>query len=385
MPEIQLKDVTMIFPFVKVTGLFDRKQKAEILKKQQSMPYLSNEGVIAVQHIDLTVSDGEFVVILGPSGAGKSTLLRIIAGLERPTLGTVYFDGQDYSDVRAEDRDVSMVFQNYSLYPNQTVYENIAFPLEVKHLPREEIEKEVYAIADLLGMRTILNRLPKELSGGERQRTSLARALVRRPSVLLLDEPFSNLDVLLRRQLRKELKRIHDVYGTTFIYVTHYQNDALALADRIIVLKDGIIQMDDTAANVYNYPVNRFVAEFMGMPAYNTVDGIPVSKDGSLSVWGNELRLSPEQLRSLNGDLEVSAGIRGANISITKQGLPAQVSYVEQIESDLYIHLSMQGEEIIAVEKSVRDNSMKYHRGQKVFLTFDSDRIHLFDGSGKRI
>ena len=385
MPEIRLQDVTKIYPFVKVSGLFDRKQKTEMLKKQQSMPYLSNEGVIAVQHIDLTVRDGEFVVILGPSGAGKSTLLRIISGLERPTLGTVLFDGKDYTDVRAEDRDVSMVFQNYSLYPNQTVYQNIAFPLEVKHTPREEIEKEVYALADLLGMRPILNRYPKELSGGEKQRTSLARALIRRPSVLLLDEPFSNLDILLRRQLRKELKRIHEAYKTTFIYVTHYQTDALTLADRIVVLKDGIIQMDDTAANVYNFPASRFVADFMGTPVFNFADRIPVSKDGSFSVWGNDLKLDPGQLRKLNGDLSVDAGIRGTNIAVSGQGVPAEVTYVEQIEADLYIHLLLGGEELIAVEKIISNDALRYYRGQKVFLTFDTDRIHLFDGAGNRI
>jgi multiple sugar transport system ATP-binding protein len=278
-----------------------------------------------------------------------------------------------------------MVFQNYSLYPNQTVYQNIAFPLEVKHTPREEIEKEVYALADLLGMRPILNRYPKELSGGEKQRTSLARALIRRPSVLLLDEPFSNLDILLRRQLRKELKRIHEAYKTTFIYVTHYQTDALALADRIVVLKDGIIQMDDTAAAVYNQPVNRFVADFMGTPAFNFSGRIPVAKDGSFSAWGNELRLNAEQLHKLNGDRAVEAGIRGTNISISANGVPAVVSYVEQIEADLYIHLLLQGEELVAVEKIVSNDALKYNRGHKVYLTFDTDRIHLFDGEGKRL
>ena len=385
MPEIRLQDVTKIFPFVKVAGLFGRKQKKEILKKQQSMPYLSNEGVIALQHIDLTIKDGEFVVVLGPSGAGKSTLLRIIAGLERPTLGTVSFDGQDYTDVRAEDRDVSMVFQNYSLYPNQTVYQNIAFPLEVKHTPREEIEKDVHDIAELIGIEQILGRLPKDLSGGEKQRTALARALIRRPAVLLLDEPFSNLDVLLRRQLRNELRRIHDTYQTTFIYVTHYQNDALTLADRIVIVKDGIIQMDDTAANVYNYPVNRFCAEFMGTPAISFANRVTVSEDGSFTVWGNKLKLNSEQTEKLNGDHYIDAGIRGTNIAIREHGVPAQVEYVEQIEADLFIHLSVQGEQVVAIERSGSDDVMRYQRGQDVFLDFDTDRIHLFNISGTRI
>ena len=385
MPEIRLQDVTKIFPFVKVAGLFGRKQKKEVLKKQQSMPYLSNEGVIALQHIDLTIKDGEFVVVLGPSGAGKSTLLRIIAGLERPTLGTVSFDGQDYTDVRAEDRDVSMVFQNYSLYPNQTVYQNIAFPLEVKHTPREEIEKDVHDIAELIGIEQILGRLPKDLSGGEKQRTALARALIRKPAVLLLDEPFSNLDVLLRRQLRNELRRIHDTYQTTFIYVTHYQNDALTLADRIVIVKDGIIQMDDTAANVYNYPVNRFCAEFMGTPAISFANRVPVSEDGSFTVWGNKLKLNGEQTEKLNGDHYIDAGIRGTNIAIREHGVPAQVEYVEQIEADLFIHLSVQGEQVVAIERSGSDDVMRYQRGQDVFLDFDTDRIHLFNISGTRI
>ena len=262
MADIRLEDVTMIYPFQKVTGIFGRKQKKEILARQMAMPYTSNEGVVALQHCSFGVSEGELLGILGPSGSGKSTILRIIAGLERPSLGSVYFGNIDCTTTRPEDRDVSMVFQNYALYPNQTVFKNIAFPLEVKHIPRDEIKIKVEELSELLGIEDKLGNLPAELSGGERQRVAIGRALIREPGILLLDEPFSNLDPQMKEKLRTWLKKLHDSVRTPFIYVTHDRNDAMALSDRIIVIKDGIIQMDDTPLNVYNNPVNEFVADF---------------------------------------------------------------------------------------------------------------------------
>ncbi len=226
------------------------------------MPYTSNEGVVALQHCSFTVKEREFLGILGPSGSGKSTILRIIAGLERPSLGTVWFGDKDYTYEKPEDRDVSMVFQNYALYPNQTVFQNISFPLEVKHTPRGEIKEKVENMCNLLGLSDKMESLPQELSGGERQRVAIGRALIREPAVLLLDEPFSNLDPQLKEKLRIWLKELHQKVQATFIYVTHERNDAMAMSDRIIVLKDGIIQMDDTPLNVYQNPANEFVAEF---------------------------------------------------------------------------------------------------------------------------
>lgn len=385
MPEIKLLDVTKIYPFQKVTGLFGRKQQELILKQQKSMPHLSNEGVIALQHFTTTIKDGEFVAVLGPSGSGKSTLLRVIAGLEYPSVGMVRFDDVDFNDVRAEDRDVAMVFQNYSLYPNQTVYKNIAFPLEVKHMPREDVEREVRQIAELMNLDDKLERLPQELSGGEKQRVAIARSLVKRPGVLLLDEPFSNLDPEMRAKLRVQLKKIHNVYKTTFIYVTHDQYDALYLADRIIILKDGITQMDDTAVNVYNYPVNRFCAEFIGTPLMNFFDDVKVEKDGSFEILGNRYQLSNQQRHKIRNNMMVDVGIRGTNISIGREGVSAKVVYTEMIESDLIIHLKAEEHEMVAVEKISNFDEVKYLPEQEVKITLDSEYFHVFDKEGNRV
>ena len=385
MPEIKLLDVTKIYPFQKVTGLFGRKQQELILKQQKSMPHLSNEGVIALQHFTTTIKDGEFVAVLGPSGSGKSTLLRVIAGLEYPSVGMVRFDDVDFNDVRAEDRDVAMVFQNYSLYPNQTVYKNIAFPLEVKHMPREDVEREVRQIAELMNLDDKLERLPQELSGGEKQRVAIARSLVKRPGVLLLDEPFSNLDPEMRAKLRVQLKKIHNVYKTTFIYVTHDQYDALYLADRIIILKDGITQMDDTAVNVYNYPVNRFCAEFIGTPLMNFFVDVKVEMDGSFEILGNRYQLSNQQRHKIRNNMMVDVGIRGTNISIGREGVSAKIVYTEMIESDLIIHLKAAEHEMVAVEKISNFDEVKYLPEQEVKITLDSEYFHVFDKEGNRV
>ncbi|MBR4462009.1 MAG: ABC transporter ATP-binding protein [Erysipelotrichaceae bacterium] len=385
MPDITLKDVTMIYPFQKVTGLIGRKQKQLILKQQQEMPYTSNEGVIALQHFDCVFEDGTFTVILGPSGSGKSTLLRIIAGLERPVLGEVWFDDVLYNDVQAQERDVAMVFQNYSLYPNQTVYQNIAFPLEVKHIPREEIEEEVKKIAGLLRLEEKLNRLPQELSGGEKQRVAIARSLIRKPAVLLFDEPFSNLDVLMRKELRNELKKIHEIYKTTFIYVTHDQYDALYLAERIVILKDGIKQMDASAADVYNYPVNRFCAEFIGSSTFNLFEDIPVSKDGKYKLFGETYELTNKQQKQLGKEKMLDLGIRGTNLAVANDGVDAIIEYTEMIETDLILHAKAEEKEIILVEKMDGNNEMKYMRGQEIRIALDPKYFHLFNKKGERI
>ncbi|MBQ6333905.1 MAG: ABC transporter ATP-binding protein [Erysipelotrichaceae bacterium] len=383
MGNIVLDDVTMIYPFQKVDGLFDRKQKKLILEKQKAMPYTSNEGVIALQHFSAEIKEGEFVVILGPSGSGKTTLLRIIAGLERPVLGTVSFDGVDGEELKAEDRDIAMVFQNYALYPNQSVYQNLAFPLEVKHTPREEIEKEVYEVSELLDIADKLKKLPDELSGGEKQRVAIARALIKKPSIMLFDEPFANLDVPMHARLRSELQKIHNKYKTTFIYVTHDQYDALALAERLIILKDGIKQMDDSVANVYNYPINRFCGQFLGSPAMNIFEDVEV-KDGKIKLFDAYYALDHKQLQKLGKERKVDVGIRSVNIEINKVGYPADVEYVENIEADDIIHLDIDGHKI-TVTKKADNGSSQYLRGQKVKLHFDRAYFHIFNKEGERL
>ena len=383
--EIRFEDVTMIYPFQKVTGIFGRKEKEKIRKAQEAMPFTSNEGVIALQHINLTIRDKVFTVIVGPSGSGKSTLLRLIAGLERPTLGTITFDGQDVSMIKAEDRDIAMVFQNYSLYPNQTVYQNIAFPLEVRHMPREQVEEEVKKIAALLGLDKKLDRLPQDLSGGEKQRVAIARSLVRHPKALLLDEPFSNLDAPMRRKLRNELKKVHRAYETTFVYVTHDQYDALSLSEDLIVLKDGLLKMSGPASRLYNEPSDIFCASFLGSPEMNFFKDVPVSSDGVVSFCGEHVSLKPSQKKALKKKNRVTLGIRPANIMIAEEGEEASVEYVELIEADLIIHCEYNSQKLTILEKAKSDLFIPYERGQVIRIRMDKERFHLFDEEGNRI
>lgn len=377
MPKVIFKDVSMVYPFVSVTGLFNRKERKELLAKQKAMPYTSNEGVVALQHFNASINDGEFVVIVGPSGSGKTTILRIVAGLEKPSLGEVYFDDELMNNVKPEDRDVAMVFQNYSLYPNQTVYDNIAFPLRNLHLPREEVDEKVKYIVDLLKLNGKEERLPDELSGGECQRVAIARALVRRPRLFLLDEPFSNLDELMKNNLRSEIKRIQKELGITFIYVTHDQRDALLLADRIIVMDDGILQQNDSAINVYNYPNNLFCGEFVGYPTMNIFKDVEV-KGNKFVFFNKEYKLTAYQSKQINKDKSLILGIRPFNIEISNEGIDATIKYSEVDGNDLLVHCYFDGKEIVVVEKNLNQVGLKYFNNQKVKLKFDEDYFYLF-------
>ena len=383
MSRIELKDVSMVYPFQEVNGLFGRKKKEEILKKQKAMPYTSNEGVVALQHFSAVFHDGEFIAILGPSGSGKSTLLRIIAGLEEPPLGEVLYNNQNLHEIDIDERDIGMVFQTYSLYPNQSVYKNIAFPLEVKHLPREEVQKKVEEMAALVDLSDKLQKLPDELSGGEKQRVAIARALVKDPSVLLLDEPFSNLDVLVRAKLRKLLSRIHEVLHPTIIYVTHDQYDALALAERIVVLKDGITQMDDSVYNVYKTPKNRFVASFVGSPAMNFFDEITINKDGHFQILDQELSLNAQQKKQLNKG-KLTVGIRPIDLHLGRDGVTAVIEYTELANMDLLIHLDLDGRKLTALEKA-KEDQFRYFKGEEVKVSFEKQDLHFFNEEGNRI
>ena len=383
MSRIELKDVSMVYPFQEVGGLFGRKRKEEILKKQKAMPYTSNEGVVALQHFSAVFHDGEFIAILGPSGSGKSTLLRIIAGLEEPPLGEVLYNNQNLHEIDIDERDIGMVFQTYSLYPNQSVYKNIAFPLEVKHLPREEVQKKVEEMAALVDLSDKLEKLPDELSGGEKQRVAIARALVKDPSVLLLDEPFSNLDVLVRAKLRKLLSRIHEVLHPTIIYVTHDQYDALALAERIVVLKDGITQMDDSVYNVYKTPKNRFVASFVGSPAMNFFDEITINKDGHFQILDQELSLNAQQKKQLNKG-KLTVGIRPIDLHLGRDGTSAIIDYTELANMDLLIHLDLDGRKLTALEKA-KEDQFRYFKGEEVKVSFEKQDLHFFNEEGNRI
>jgi len=225
--------------------------------------YPGNDNVQAVKNFNLEIEDKEFIILVGPSGCGKSTTLRMIAGLEEITSGELIIDDKLCNEVEPKDRDIAMVFQNYALYPHMTVYKNIAFGLQLRKMPKDEIDKRVHEAAKILEIEHLLERKPKALSGGQRQRVALGRAMVRNPKVFLLDEPLSNLDAKLRNSMRTEITKLHKKLGTTFIYVTHDQTEAMTMGDRIVVMKDGVIQQTDTPQNLYNYPTNLFVAGFM--------------------------------------------------------------------------------------------------------------------------
>ncbi|MBE6778931.1 MAG: sn-glycerol-3-phosphate ABC transporter ATP-binding protein UgpC, partial [Ruminococcaceae bacterium] len=246
-------------------------------------------GVLAVNDFNLEIKDKEFIIMVGPSGCGKSTTLRMIAGLEEITSGELYIGDRLVNDVAPKDRDIAMVFQNYALYPHMTVFDNMAFGLKLRKTPKDEIKRRVEEAARILDIEHLLDRKPKALSGGQRQRVALGRAIVREPKVFLLDEPLSNLDAKLRAQMRTELSKLHQKLGTTFIYVTHDQTEAMTMADRIVVMKDGVIQQVDSPQNLYDYPCNMFVAGFIGSPQMNFVESVVIEKDGKFFVeFGSE-------------------------------------------------------------------------------------------------
>ena len=382
MTEIELSDVLKIYPYAKVSGVFSRKKKAALLAQQRAMPYTTNEGVIALQHVSAKIAPGEFVVLLGPSGCGKTTLIRLIAGLDEPTLGEVRFDGKCVNALPPEERDVAMVFQNYSLYPHLNVYDNIAFPLRTAHMPAEELDAAVKRMARQLGIEKCLKRLPSELSGGQNQRVAIARALVRRPKLFLLDEPFSNLDAPLRAGLRQTLKRLHEALGTTFIYVTHDQYEALSLATRILVMHDGFVVQDGTPAEVYNRPVNQWVAAFVGAPQMNFFWDLPV-RGGAVELLGRRVTLSAAQLAALGGEETVTAGLRPVHLLLSDDGAAsASVRHVETLGAECVVHLDCDGRELTAVTEQ---GAGQLVRSQRVRLSLLTEKLHFFRADGERI
>lgn len=373
MVDIELDELLKIFPYAETGGIFGRKKRRELLERQKTMPHITNEGVVVLQHISARIRAGEFVVLLGPSGCGKTTLLRLIAGLESPTLGEIRFDGKVVNTLPPEERDVAMVFQNYSLYPHLTVFDNIAFPLRSAHVPREELEAAVCGVAEILEMEEYLSRLPSELSGGQLQRVAIARALVRKPQVFLMDEPFSNLDAPLRAELRRYVKRLHQSLGTTFLYVTHDHNEALSLGQRVLVMRDGMVEQDGTPAEIYFQPVNTYVAASVGTPPMNIFEGITVA-EGCVELLGQRFP-APEA--------GAAVGVRPVNVLRAAEGIPASVLYTERVGSETVVHLRAAGREITAVWET--DQAGGLIPGQGVHLRIPQENLHFFDADGNRI
>ncbi|RLG88616.1 MAG: sugar ABC transporter ATP-binding protein [Thermoprotei archaeon] len=342
--------------------------------------------VKAVDEVTLHVKDGEFVTLLGPSGCGKTTTLLMIAGIYKPTKGRIYFDEMDVTEIPPKDRNVGMVFQSYALYPHMTVYNNIAFPLKLKKVPRNEIDRKVKEVAKLLKIDHLLDRKPAQLSGGQQQRVALARALVKEPDVLLLDEPLSNLDALLRVYMRAELKRLQKTLGITAIYVTHDQVEALSMSDRIVVMKDGKIQQIGSPDEIYSKPSNTFVANFIGTPPMNlipcrVVEGKTLECPGFKYVMKDEIA---EKI--LKDHEEVYFGIRPEDIIISNKDesdVEAHVLVVEPIGRDLVLTIQLEEEYTIKV---LAPPSININPGSKIYLKFRKEKIHLFDKkTGQRI
>ncbi len=340
-----------------------------------------NESVHAVKNVNLTISDKEFLVLVGPSGCGKSTLLRMIAGLEDITSGTMKIGERVVNDISPKDRDIAMVFQNYALYPHMSVYENMAFGLKLRKMPNREVDDRVREAAELLELSNLLDRKPKALSGGQRQRVALGRAIVRKPQVFLFDEPLSNLDAKLRVQMRLEIKKLHQRLQTTMIYVTHDQVEAMTMGDRIVVMKEGIVQQVDTPLNLYGYPNNKFVAGFIGSPAMNFFNGTILKEDTIYYFKTEEFKI-PIREGSFGKNPEKNSkaiilGIRPEHLTISDDTthFKAKLEVIEPLGSEIYLHLKTELRHF-AIRTSKIDD---FNIGQDIYLACETKNMHFFD------
>ena len=353
-------------------------------------------GVTAVSDFNLEIKDKEFIVFVGPSGCGKTTTLRMIAGLEEITEGELFIGDRLVNDVAPKDRKIAMVFQNYALYPHMSVFENMSFGLKLNKTPKEEIKRRVEEAARVLDITHLLDRKPKALSGGQKQRVALGRAIVRHPKVFLLDEPLSNLDAKLRATMRTELTKLHQRVGTTFVYVTHDQVEAMTMATRIVVMKDGLIQQVDTPQNLYDKPCNIFVAGFIGTPQMNFINGVLNKKgddlffsfeEGAYTIKLDEAKAKDEALVPYYGK-EVVLGIRPEGLkddarsleAFADSSLEAYVDVTELMGAEIYLYLKMGETNLISRVPSPSQSKA----GDKIKIAFDTSRIHIFDKDTER-
>jgi len=341
----------------------------------------------AVNDFCLDIEDGEFIVLVGPSGCGKSTTLRLIAGLEVISSGEMYIGDRLVNEVHPRDRDIAMVFQNYALYPQMTVYDNMSFSLKMRKVPKADIDRTIKQAADLLRIDQLLNRKPGQLSGGQRQRVALGRAIVRDPRVFLFDEPLSNLDAKLRIAMRAELLELHQRLKTTIIYVTHDQLEAMTMGNRIVVMKDGLIQQVDTPDMVYNHPVNRFVGGFIGSPSMNFIDCTLVRRDGGLvaATGGLELKIPDPYVKKAEKyiDDRVTLGIRPEHLTDSaglqdpdpKASFQATIRVIESAGSEKLVHIRNENDTMVAR----LDPHVRLRIGDVVAFTARMESAHIFD------
>ena len=391
MASLTLKNIKKIYPF---SG-DDLKESKKKKKKDDDNPekekvnlQITEKGVVAVQEFNLDVQDKEFIVLVGPSGCGKSTTLRMIAGLEEITEGELYVGDRLVNDIAPKDRDIAMVFQNYALYPHMTVYDNMAFGLKLRHVPKAEIDQKVKEAAEILDITQYLGRKPKALSGGQRQRVAIGRAIVRDPKVMLMDEPLSNLDAKLRNQMRAEIIKLRQRINTTFIYVTHDQTEAMTLGDRIVIMKDGFIQQIGTPQEVFSHPYNLFVAGFIGSPQMNFFDAKLVKVDGKYAVQlGNlTVELSEDKQARLAAnnvaEQDITLGVRPEHMELTDDGIDANVDVSELMGSSIHLHVTAMGRDVVLVISTMNMTHAEVAAlsiGAKVKFGFVGHICHVFN------
>lgn len=349
--------------------------------------------VVAVNKLDIDVEDKEFLVLVGPSGCGKTTALRLLAGLEEITEGEILIGDRVVNDVPPKDRDIAMVFQSYALYPHMTVYDNMAFGLKLRKTPKEEIKRRVGDAAEILGIEQLLERKPRQLSGGQRQRVAVGRAIVREPSVFLLDEPLSNLDAKLRVQTRAEISKLHTRLATTFIYVTHDQTEAMTMATRIAVIKDGLLQQLDSPQQLYDHPNNVFVGGFIGSPSMNFFNAKLVQSDGKLIVDANEFQVAVPAVLNTKFEKHIGKsvifGVRPEDIhdpnftpaNITPAEIETKVEVTELMGNEIFLHLISGNNSFVGRV----DPRTEAKAGNLFKLVFNMDNMHLFEVDGDQI
>ncbi|UJQ93885.1 ABC transporter ATP-binding protein [Mariluticola halotolerans] len=338
-------------------------------------------NVQVINGINAEIKDGEFVILIGPSGCGKSTLLRMIAGLEDITDGEIAINDTVVNNLASKDRDIAMVFQSYALYPHLTVRSNMAFSMELRKAPKHEIEERVNTAAETLGLSALLDRYPRQLSGGQRQRVAMGRAIVRDPQVFLFDEPLSNLDAKLRVQMRVEIKALHQRLRTTTVYVTHDQMEAMTMADKIIVMKDGVVEQIGAPIDLYDNPANAFVAQFIGSPAMNILPGI-VGEEQTVERNGFKLPLPPALRERARAGQAVQYGIRPEHLALAEEGLPFNVDVVEPTGSDTMIYGRLDDQPVVV---NIRDR-VDVRAGDLIHIRPNLEKVLAFDAeTGGRI
>ena len=378
MAKVILKNLKKVYPN---TEKKKKPKKGEEVRKTNLQ--ITAEGVVAVQEFNLEIADKEFVVLVGPSGCGKATTLRMIAGLEEITAGELWIGDKLMNNVEPKDRDIAMVFQNYALYPHMTVYENMAFSLKLKKTPKDVIDRKVREAAEILDITEYLDRKPKALSGGQRQRVAIGRAIVRDPSVFLMDEPLSNLDAKLRNQMRAEIIKLRQRIDTTFVYVTHDQTEAMTLGDRIVIMRDGFIQQIGTPQEVFDHPANLFVAGFIGTPQMNLFDA-RLTKNGdkyAVEVGGISVELSEDKQTRLNAKnvapQEVTLGVRPDHMMLCESGIKGTVDVSELMGPSIHLHVTAEGKDVIVIVPANGDTA-RFPMGSGVNLTFGGNVAHVF-------